>query len=614
MQKSLHQMLLVAAVATIVMFSNLGGTRLWDRDEPRNAGCALEMLMRGDWVTPVFNAELRTHKPVLLYWLMMTAYVVFGVGEFAARFWSAAFAVGTALCTYTIGYRLFRPGVGIWAGVIVATALMFDVAGRAATPDSSLIFFCALAITTYVVGVFPAKQDGENATVPMADQVRPFFPKWGYAIAMYAVMGVAMLAKGPVGLVLPTAVIGMFSLVMRLPQRDTNEQPHTWLSRLAEACSTFAPLHFLRTCWSMRPLTALAVSLAVALPWYIWVGVRTDGEFLRGFFLEHNLSRAMQTMEGHRGNLLFYPVAMLVGFFPWSVFAVPTLLDTFRNARDDDKSRTGYIFVACWVGVYVGLFSLAKTKLPSYVTPCYPALAIATACFIDRWTRNAESVSRLWSRTAFSVVMLVGIGMMVALPILAGRHLPGDEWLGLIGLVPFAGGIIALILSERQQRTRAASAFAITATVFVTLLFGGAAARVDRHQRNNVLLSAIDDRSDQPHITSFGLLEPTWVFYGGRTVDELPVISSNSTMQSWVEVDGQWIAKPTPRVEDLLAESSDLFVITTDGLLSMFEERYPGQFEVIAAEPYFLKKGQLLVLAPTPQALEARRPSAGVKR
>jgi 4-amino-4-deoxy-L-arabinose transferase-like glycosyltransferase len=423
-----------------------------------------------------------------------------------------------------------------------------------------------------------------------------------------------MLAKGPVGLVIPTAVIGMFLLVMRLPTPDAHDQQRTWLARVGKITAPFAPLHFLRTCWSMRPLTAIAVALAVAAPWYIWVGLRTDGEFLRSFFLEHNFSRATQTMEGHRGNLLFYPVAILVGFFPWSVFAVPTWLDAFRNARRDEKSRAGYVFVACWVGVYVGLFSLAKTKLPSYVTPCYPALAIATACFIDRWAQDAALVSRLWSRAAFGVAMLVGIGLLVALPILAGSQLPDEEWLGLIGLVPCAGGLLALILAERQQRTRAALVYASAATVFVTLLFGVGAARVDRHQTNNLLLSAINARSDRPHVTSFGLLEPTWVFYGGRPVDELPISSSSQTMPSWVEADGKWIAKPTPSVDDLLAEPNDLFVITTDGLLSIFEERYPGQFEVIADEPYFLKSGRLLVLAPTAKALEARRPSVGVKR
>ena len=88
---------LIVLVAGVVLFTNLGGPTLWDRDEPRNAGCALEMLQRGDWMVPVFNAELRAHKPILLYWLIMSAYELFGVNELrpvsarpcwaSARYW-----------------------------------------------------------------------------------------------------------------------------------------------------------------------------------------------------------------------------------------------------------------------------------------------------------------------------------------------------------------------------------------------------------------------------------------------------------------------------------------------------------------------------------------------
>ncbi len=95
--------LVVLAAAAIVFFTNLGAPQLWDEDEPRNAACAREMLERGDWVVPTFNYELRTQKPVLLYWCMLASYSVFGVNEFAARLPSALFAIGTSLLTYHLG-------------------------------------------------------------------------------------------------------------------------------------------------------------------------------------------------------------------------------------------------------------------------------------------------------------------------------------------------------------------------------------------------------------------------------------------------------------------------------------------------------------------------------
>ena len=134
MPQWLRHHLLIVAVAIPVLFFRLGEARLWDRDEPRNARCAVEMLERADWIVPYFNDELRTHKPVLLYWLMMAAYAIFGVNEFAARFWSAALGVGTVLCTYHLGARLFNRQAGLWAALALTPALMFDVASRAATP------------------------------------------------------------------------------------------------------------------------------------------------------------------------------------------------------------------------------------------------------------------------------------------------------------------------------------------------------------------------------------------------------------------------------------------------------------------------------------------------
>ena len=72
MTSTLRHLAIILVVAVVVLFTNLGGPRLWDRDEPRNAGCTAEMLARGDLITPVFDDELRTHKPILLYWFMMT--------------------------------------------------------------------------------------------------------------------------------------------------------------------------------------------------------------------------------------------------------------------------------------------------------------------------------------------------------------------------------------------------------------------------------------------------------------------------------------------------------------------------------------------------------------
>src|SRR5439155_6486519 len=150
---SLH-LLLLTGVASVVLFVNLGGPQLWDRDEPRNAACAREMLQRDDWVVPTFNGELRVLKPALKYWLMIAAYKAFGVSEFAARVGSAAFALATVWTTYFLGRRLFDARAGLWAGLILATSLLFAAAGHVAKADAPLTFFSTLALLIFAGGAF----------------------------------------------------------------------------------------------------------------------------------------------------------------------------------------------------------------------------------------------------------------------------------------------------------------------------------------------------------------------------------------------------------------------------------------------------------------------------
>ncbi len=403
----------ILTVSAATFFTQLGGARLWDRDEPRNAGCAAEMLQRQDWIVPTFNGELRTHKPVLLYWCIMSAYQLFGVHEFSARFCSALLGIGTVLATWTLGTRLFSPRAGFWAAIVLATTLMFNVAAHAATPDSLLIFCGTMALVTYVHAVDPRQWAGS----PNCDAVARtgFLPlPLGTAAAMYAFMGLGILAKGPVGLVLPTAVLGMFLLIeTRTPHQAPSDALPGLVPTLHRALQIVAPGHFLRTCWRMRPITALVVAGAIAGPWYYLVGIHTNGEWLSGFFWEHNISRALDPMEGHSGSLFYYPVALLIGTFPWSVLTIPVVLAT-RESCKSRRSVPAFTFLLCWIGVYLAIFSVAQTKLPSYITPTYPAIAVLVGCFLAHWQETApayaESLKSWRGWPALSALTLAAIG------------------------------------------------------------------------------------------------------------------------------------------------------------------------------------------------------------
>ena len=593
---------LILLVAGIVLLTNLGAARLWDRDEPRNAGCAAEMLARGDWVVPVFNGQRRDAKPVLLYWLIMSSYAVFGVNEFAARLPSALLGIGTVLATYHIGRRMFHPAVGIWGAVILSTTLMFDVAARAATPDSTLIFFGTAGLLVFVLASFPLGQSDDRKSSARAGDAGTYSPiQWSTALLMFTLLGFAVLTKGPVGIVLPTAVIGMYLLIMRRPavgeatrSAATQNEPagphpggqgpiksagtfRSWLvSAAAGIRRTLAPGHVLWTCWSMRPCTALISALLVALPWYVWVGWRTDGGWLYEFFLRENFGRAMQPMENHGGWIWYYIPAIFVGFLPWSVLAGPILADTVRRIRRRDPWFVGYVFLFCWIGVYVGVFSLVRTKLPSYVTPCYPALSLVAGIFLFHWVRGTSLAGRWGPRLAFVLLGIIGGLMAVGVYLAADRYLPGEQLLSLVGLALLCGAILSLALLESMGKSAAGCAMAATAMVFCTSIFGVATTQVDRHQQYHQLVETMNNLSLDPKVASYGCLEPSWVFYAGRPIREFH--------------------GDPHEVGDLLAASADQFVITTDRNLPDLADALSFQIKILADIPYFLKKDRLILL------------------
>ncbi|MDG2385351.1 MAG: glycosyltransferase family 39 protein [Pirellulaceae bacterium] len=539
---------------------------------------------------PTFNDELRTHKPILLYWLTMVSYRTFGINEFGARFASSALALGTTLLTYLIGRRLFSPEVGLWGGIILASTLMFNVAARAATPDSTLIFCGTLAICLYVYSIpIKAWQNHHG----QQDRSVFDFHSIGWTLGIYGAMGLGILAKGPIGIVLPTAVLGMFLLIARQPSaRRNSSMPTTrldvWIQRLRTCLSPFTPRHFWQTCWKMRPLTAIMVAAIVAVPWYLAVGIETNGAWLRGFFFEHNLGRAMDSREGHQGSIFFYPIALLVGFFPWSVFALPVTL-WVRQAIRTPANRQSFTLLVCWVGVYLTAFTVAQTKLPSYITPTYPAVALLVGSFISAYVRRLsdQSLATWWPAVAASCLVVVGISLLFALPIAAHQYLPGDEWLGVVGGIPLLGGLISLIAMRQAQRSIAMTAFATAAIAFVITLFAFVAPRVSRHQQIDQLLAFID-HSTSPQIATYATHEPSWVFYAGQTV---PFFRSDDSQQ----------------VQNYLAEKPHHYLITTRDRYEELRPQLTQRIKVLGEIPYFLREQNLLLLgrpAPTAKRLE----------
>lgn len=582
--------LLVAVVAGTVFFFQLGGTRLWDRDEPRNAGCAAEMLAAGDWIVPRFNDQLRFHKPVLTYWLMMSAYQVFGVSEFAARFWSAALGVGTCLLTWRIGSLLLGRRAGLLAGLILPGSTLFVLASRAATPDAPLIFCWTAAIWVYVESLKPRWIEGAAGT---CSGNRGWFPRrLPVVAAFYGFIALGALAKGLAGVVPPMAIIGLF-LMLRI-----NDGRRWWL--------VFHPGVFLSALISMRPLAGLVVVLAIAGPWYGLVAAATEGEFPRLFFLREHLGRATQTFEGHSGGWWFYPLALLAGMFPWSVFAVPVALESGWHRTK--VNRPGVTLLVCWIAVTLGLFSLASTKLPSYITPCLPAAAILTGHAVGLWGQGRNSIGAQWYRVGEWALLACGIGLVIGFAVIARKLGASPAVLVVPGAALVVGSALTIFAGRLGVRGKMAwSGFTspglvvATAVLFQLGLFGLSAREVDRTRMTSGITDAIRKANPDAAIAAYRCLESSWVFYGQRPIHELAL--PGEPAPNGVRT-ADW--QPLPRLapEALSNEPREWLVVVPAGHLEELQGRLGGPSEVLAQTPDFLRERELVLLRCSPASVE----------
>ena len=604
MRRQLADQLLITVAAAAICFTFLGGAALWDEDEPLYASCAWEMLQRNDWVVPYHNGQMFPDKPPLMFWMMMAGYEIFGRTEFAVRFWSAVAALGTALATYHLGRLLFRREVGLWAGLIVCSTFIFTISARAATVDSALTLLTTLGFLAFVAGglgkrgktsIDSSAQDPDFSSMPR------FVPRsWITFLIIWVAMGIAVLAKGPVGLLLPMASIGLFVMLMNRAELPVGAEPGTRLGRLKVRLigvyRALGPGNFVRSLWQLRPLTGVVVVLAVAGPWFVLVGLRDD-QWLAQFFGKFNWRPFTEPILGHSGPCWYHVPAILIGFFPWSIFMVPVLMDWRQGLRRQSAWRSGYLLMACWLGVFFVFWSICKTKLPHYLLPAYPALSLVTACFVYHWISDPSRLNRWWLRAAFGISVVVGLGIAVGFPIAAGIYAPGEELLGLIGLVMVIGPAVCIYQVERNRPVRAMGVYAATSAVFLTAMFGFGTLRIDRYQYARGLMAEVQRHGQGPReLIGYRYIRESVVYYAGQPVQ---YVENNDQLCRLVEA------------------ADNPYVLTTDEHATEFESQFPGEFSIVARRDRFLSPGEVVVFArseasPTPHTAARIRGSGGL--
>ncbi len=322
----------------LCFFWQLGAVPLFDLDEGAFSAATWEMLQRGDFVTPWLNGAPRFDKPILIYWLQAASVTAFGLHEWALRLPSALAASGWVLAVWAFTAPRGGARAALLAALFTACAAGVLVIGRAATADALLNLWLALALL---------------------DLYRHFErPARPLRLRVFLWIGLAVLTKGPIGLLIPLAV--------SLPFHLLEGRGRDWLRAASD------PLGW-------------AVLLAVALPWYVAEYLAQGQAFIDGFFLRHNLSRFADTMEGHGGVLYYYAFAMLPLLMPWSGAVVALLARAPALWRSGPLARYGLL----WFGFVFAFFSLSRTQLPHYLlygcTPLFVLLALHRERLGPRW-------------------------------------------------------------------------------------------------------------------------------------------------------------------------------------------------------------------------------------
>ncbi|MCH2048591.1 MAG: glycosyltransferase family 39 protein [Trichodesmium sp. ALOHA_ZT_67] len=396
--------LYLCLLASLAFFYNLGNIGLIDETEPIFAETARQMVKTGDWITPYFNGETRFDKPPLIYWLIAISYHLFGINEWSVRLPSAISGTGLmCLGFYTLyryGYYHLNPQiytpknklliVKLLIGYIGAAMIAINpetiVWGRIGVSDMLLTSCMCSALLAFFIGYASQTENAlihqqknskiiiqktsylPNQNQPSKPRKSPLFNKW--YLAFYILISLAVLTKGPIGIVLPGIIIGSFLL---------------YVGRLFKVLQ------------EIKIWYGILIFFTITFPWYYLVTLVNGKEYIDSFFGYHNFERFTRVVNHHQGPWYFYFLVVLIGFAPWSIYLPVAIAKTkFWQPyywRHKPRNKQLGLFAFFWFICIFAFFSISATKLPSYVLPIMPAAAILLALFWSNIILHRYSLS-----------------------------------------------------------------------------------------------------------------------------------------------------------------------------------------------------------------------------
>ncbi len=520
-----RSLLLLALLAAFLWFANLDYRHLVKTDEGRYAEIAREMMADDDWVTPRLNGYKYFYKPPLQYWATAAAYKAFGINEWTARLWTALTGFVAALFAAFAGARLFGTAVGILSGTVLFGSAYWVSLGHFASLDMSLAAFLSASIFALALA--------------QSDQTPPAGQR-AWMILAWACAALALMSKGLIGVVLPAGALGLYVLWHR-----------DWrlLARLQ---------------W----LPGIAVFAIITVPWFVLVAQR-NSEFVEFFFIREHFTRFLTKEHGRYEPWWYFIPVLLVGLLPFTTAVIGAIRAGISHAPSRFQPQR---LLLAWIVVVFVFFSASSSKLPSYLLPIVPAMAVLVALHLA--TMSGRALVMHWI-----VALALGIGLIAGafyaqagarhaeVAALMKHYIP---WLVGAGITFTAGAIVAIVLARRTRILASVLAIGVSSLLGMQLIISGHQSLAPVYSSYHIVQKIKPELTPQTRLYFVGMFEHSLPFYLQRT---LTIVAFKDELAAAIDWEPQRYVDSFAAFEKRWLDDADAIAVMAPDVHASFQLR-----------------------------------------
>lgn len=472
--RSRHLVWILFAAFCAAWFYTLAARTLIPTDEGRYAEIAREMAASGDFITLRLNGIPYFGKPPLQIWMTALSFHAFGLGEWQARLWTGLCGIAGIVMVAYAGRRVFGERVGVTAGLVLAGCFYWATAGHVNSVDMSLAAMMTLALCALLI----------------SQGIEPGRAQRNWMLVCWVGMALAVLSKGLVGIVLPGAVIVLYTFICR-----------DW--------AIWRRLHF----WPGLPVFFL-----IAAPWFVLVSVRTP-EFLQFFFLREHFARFTSSVHNRNASWHYFIPFLLAGILPWLGVLIQSLWGAGKEKTPGFQPQK---LLLVWAIFIFCFFSISKAKLPSYILPVFPALALLIAVYLEKASYKAIAAAAAIPGLigAIGLILLPRLTALASGPVELALYRDYVPWLAAAGVIAFAGSLLASTLA-RRRREWALLSLAVSGFLAGQALWLGHEPFGVEKSGVRYVPQIVSELSAQTPIYAVGLYEYVLPFYLQRTTTQV---------------------------------------------------------------------------------------------